>query len=58
MNSYDDIKLEIVKSLNSQILNNAFKKLHENDMEIVPAHDYTPNVWENKWFNDEVIPGY
>ena len=58
MNSYDDIKLEIVKSLNSSILNNAFKKLYSNDNEIVPANDYTPNIWENKWYNDEVIPGY
>lgn len=58
MNSYDDIKLEVVKSLNSSILNNAFKKLYSNDNEIVPANDYTPNIWENKWYNDEVIPGY
>ena len=58
MNLYDDIKLEIVKSLNSSILNNAFKKLYSNDNEIVPANDYTPNIWENKWYNDEVIPGY
>lgn len=58
MNSYDDIRLETVRSLNSAVLNNAFTKLYDNDVKIAPAYDYIPNIWENKWYNDEVIPGY
>lgn len=58
MNSYDEVKLEVVRTLNSTVLNNAFTKLYANDVEIAPEHDYTPNIWENKWYNDDVIPGY
>ena len=58
MYQYDDVKLEVVRSLNSSILNNAFTKLYSNDNELVPEYDYAPNIWENKWYNDNVIPGY
>lgn len=58
MNSYDEVKLNVVRSLNSQILNKSFTKLYENDSELIPEYDYTPNIWENKWYNDNIIPGY
>jgi len=58
MNSYDEVKLKIVRELNSAVLNGAFTKLYDNDTELVPKYDYTPNIWENKWYNDDVIPGY
>lgn len=58
MNTYSDIALDVVKSMNSKILNSSFKKLVDNDSSIVPIQNYIPNIWENRWFNDEVIPGY
>jgi hypothetical protein len=36
----------------------SFSKLAENDTSIVPVNEYTPKIWENKWFNDDTIPGY
>lgn len=58
MNSYDEVKLQVVRTLNSAVLNSAFTKLYSNDNELAPPYDYTPNIWENKWYNDDVIPGY
>lgn len=58
MNSYDDVNLSIVYELNSTILNNSFTKLLENDNLNFPEYNYVPHIWENKWFNEEAIPGY
>lgn len=44
--------------LNSYILSKAFTALFDNDNELMTNSDYIPNVWECKWFNDSVIPGY
>lgn len=44
--------------LNSYILSKAFTALFDNDNELMTNSDYIPNVWECKWFNDAVIPGY
>lgn len=58
MHSYDDISLSIVNDLNTKILNQSFVKLVDNDQQILPEHNYIPQIWENKWFNDNSIGGY
>lgn len=58
MYQHDDILLSVVQSLNTDILNNSFSKLLANDNLNFPQYNYVPHVWENKWFNDETIPGY
>jgi hypothetical protein len=58
MYQHDDILLSVVQSLNTDILNNSFSKLLDNDNLNFPQYNYVPHVWENKWFNDETIPGY
>lgn len=55
---YNDIELSVVNDLNSRILNTTFNKLIENDESIIPSNNYIPNIWENKWFNNNVIRGY
>lgn len=58
MYQHDDILLSVVQQLNTDILNNSFSKLLANDNLNYPQYNYIPHVWENKWFNDETIPGY
>jgi hypothetical protein len=58
LHQYNDIALSIVSDLNTRLLNMSFSKLAENDTSIIPVNEYTPNIWENKWFNDDTVPGY
>lgn len=58
MYQYNDIMLSVVRELNTKILNQSFTRLVDNDQSILPVNDYIPQIWENKWYNDDTIAGY
>lgn len=58
LHSLDEIELSYVKDLNTRTLNMSLEKLAYNDTATFPANNYIPKIWENKWYNDDVIGGY
>ena len=58
MYNYNDVAFDVVKNLDTNKINESFRRLYQNDKEIFPSHDFTPKVWENRWFNNETIIGY
>lgn len=54
----DDILLSVVADFNAKILNNSFTKLLANDNSLIPENNYIPTIWEQKWFNNDAVPGY
>lgn len=58
LNDFSEIGLSVVKNLNTRTLNASLKKLAENDLAILPANNYIPKIWENRWYNDSTVTGY
>lgn len=58
LNTYDDICLSVVKSVNSQTINESLSYLAQNDNMLIPPTDYMPQIWERKWYNNDSIAGY
>lgn len=54
----NDILLSVVADFNAKILNNSFTKLLANDNSLIPENNYIPTIWEQKWFNNDAVPGY
>lgn len=58
LNDFSEIGLSVVKNLNTRTLNISLTKLAENDSAILPANNYIPKIWENRWYNDDTVAGY
>ena len=49
---YEDICLKAGRKITLNALNDAFKKLIENDNSLIPENSIIPKIWECTWFND------
>lgn len=55
---YEDLCLKAGSKITLNALNDAFRKLVENDNSLIPENSIVPKIWECKWFNDSSIEGY
>lgn len=55
---YEDLCLKAGSKITLNALNDAFRKLVENDASLIPENSIVPKIWECRWFTDKNAEGY